>query len=60
MLPDDSIQKYAANNIAEHMYFQVDEDGNCYQLLESIINNRTDGQAVHSDDGFTTANNGRK
>ena len=43
MFPDGSIQQYAANIIAEHMYSQVDEDGNRYQLLESIINHCTDG-----------------
>ena len=42
------------------MYSQVDEDRHCYQLLESIINHRTDGRAVHGDDGWTTAKNGRK
>ena len=50
MFPDGSIQKYAANIIAEHMYSQVDEDGHRYQLLESIINHRTDVQAVHGGD----------
>ena len=60
MFQDGSIQQYAANIISEHMYSQVDEDGHSYQLLESIINHRTNGQAVHGDDGCTTANNGEK
>ena len=60
MFPDGSIQQYAANIIAEHMYSQVDKYGHRYQLLESIINHCTDGQAVHGDDGWTTAKNGRK
>ena len=60
MLPDGSIQQYAANIIAEHMHFQVDKDGQSYQLLESIINHHTDGRSVHGDDGWTTAKNGRK
>ena len=51
MFPDDSILQYAANIIAEHMYSQVDKDKHLYQLLESIINHRTDGRAVHGDDG---------
>ena len=60
MFPDGSIQQYAANIIAEHMYPQGDEDRHRYQLLESIINHRTDGQAVHGDDGWKIAKNGRK
>ena len=34
MFPDGSIQQYAANIIAEHMYSQVDEDGHRYHILE--------------------------
>ena len=34
MFPDVSIQQYAANIIAEHMYSQVDKDGHHYQLLD--------------------------
>ena len=60
MFPDGSIQLYVANIIAEHMYSQVDKDGHRYQLLESIIHPRTDGRAVHGDDGWTTTNNGKK
>ena len=60
MFLDGSIQQYAANIIAEHMYSQVDKEGHCYQLLKSMINHRTDGRAVHGDDGWTTAKNGRK
>ena len=60
MFPDGSIQQYAANIVAEHMYSQVDEDGHCYQLLESIINHRIDGRVVHGDDGWKIAKNGRK
>ena len=51
MLPDGSIQQYAANIIAEHMYSQVDKDRHSYQLLESITNHLTNVQAVHGDDG---------
>ena len=60
MFPDGSIQQYSANIIAEHMYPQLDEDGHLYQLLESIINHCTNGRAVHGDDGWKTAKNGRK
>ena len=60
MFPDGSIQQYAANIIAEHMYSQVEEDVHRYQLLESIINHCTNGRAVHSYDGWTTAKKGRK
>ena len=50
MFLDGSMQQYAANVISEHMYSQVDEDVHGYQLLESIINHRAYGRAVHGDD----------
>ena len=59
MFPDGSIQQYAANIIAEHMYSKVEKYRHRYQLLESIINHRTDGRPVYGDDGWKMANNGK-
>ena len=46
MFPDGSTQQYAVNIIAENLYSQVDEDGCRYQLLDSIIDHKTDGKAI--------------
>ena len=43
MFPDGAVQQYGANVIAENLYGQVNEDGYRYQLLDSIIDHRTDG-----------------
>jgi hypothetical protein len=41
------------------MWAQCDVDGNQHQLLDAIINHKTDGQAVQRPDGFVVVN-GRK
>ena len=58
MFPDGSVQAYGANIIAENLYLQVDEDGHRYQLLEMIVDHRTNGHAVSKDDGHTTKDDG--
>jgi hypothetical protein len=51
--------EYSANVIAENMWAQCDVDGNQYQLLDAIIDHKTDGHAVKQADGFVVVN-GRK
>ena len=58
-LPDGLEAKYSANVIAENMWTQCDVKGNKYLLMESIINNKTDGHTIHKVNGFTYLN-GRK
>ena len=60
MFPDGSTQQYAVNIIAENLYSQVDEDGYRYQLLDSIIDHKTDRKAIKYKDGWFTSKNGRK
>jgi hypothetical protein len=60
MFPDGATQQYAANIIAENMLSQVDEEGYHYQLLDHIIDHRTNGHAVSRADGYTTTKSGRR
>jgi len=50
----------SANAIAENMFAQVDEDGNRYTLLDSIIDHRVDGTELKDEDAFITSKNGGK
>jgi hypothetical protein len=44
--PDGRIDEYTANVIAENMYAQCDIECRQYNLMEGIIDHRTDGHAV--------------
>ena len=48
----------AANAIAENMFSQVDEEGNRFVLLDSIIDHRVDGSQLKPIDAFITSSNG--
>ena len=58
-LPDGMEAEYSANVIAANMWTKCDVKGNEYLLMESIIDDKTDGHAVQKVDGFTYLN-GRK
>jgi hypothetical protein len=45
--PDECSDEYIANVIAENMYAQCDEGGNKFNLMESMVDNKT---CVHSMD----------
>jgi hypothetical protein len=59
-LQDGATDTYMANNIAESMYLQVDEDGNSYSLLSEIVDHKSDGTAVRKDDGFKLTKDGQQ
>ena len=40
------MKDFSANFIAENMYSQVDEDGNNIQILDSIVDCKTESNAV--------------
>jgi hypothetical protein len=44
--PDGRSDEYTAHVIAENMYAQCDIEGRQYNLMEGIIDHRTDGHAV--------------
>jgi hypothetical protein len=52
--PDGSIDTYTANMIAENLYSQIDTDGRQYQIVDEIVDHRTNGHAVSVDDAFIT------
>ena len=47
-----------ANYIAENLFAQIDDDGNCQVLLNEIIDHRTTGHQVMQQDAFIMAKNG--
>ena len=58
--PDGEIKQYSANIIAENMYSQVDTQGHSTSLLDSIIDYRRDGNAVHKDDQYVYTKSGQR
>jgi Reverse transcriptase (RNA-dependent DNA polymerase) len=51
-LADGHIEAYAANQIAESIYSQVDNEGIQYALLDEILDHKRLGDAVSGDDGY--------
>ena len=49
-----------ANNIAENLFAQIDDDGNCQVLMDEIIGHRSIEHAVKQQDAFITTNTGTK
>ena len=60
MFPDGEVCQYAANIIAENMYFQVDYNGHNTLLLKEITYHRKSEMAVTIDDNFVVSKTGRK
>jgi hypothetical protein len=55
--PDgDESDVLAYNVIAEHMFSQVDEDGNQYQLFREIVGHRKNKRAIDKTDQYRSAN----
>ena len=50
----------AANAIASNMFAQIDDDGNRFTILDSIVDHRVDGTEIKRDDGFIISHNGGK
>ena len=48
----------SANSIAQNLFATIDEEGNRYVLLDSIIDCRTDGTEVKAKDATITSTNG--
>lgn len=60
MFPDGSVQQYAANTIAENIYSQVDVDRHRFQLMDHIMDHRTDGTVVSKEDAHFVDTKGKK
>ena len=57
---DGTKASLAANYIAEDMFAQVDQKGNCHVLLDEIIDYRVNGREVKQQDAFITMRSGTK
>ena len=57
---DGAVERYNANIIAEHIYAQLDDQGNTVNMLDEIIDHRADNTAVSKEDAFHVSPNGRK
>ena len=57
--PDGSETEYTANMIAQNMWAQCDLEGHQYLLLESIVDHRSDEEAVKDEDRFVEVNGRR-
>ena len=49
---DGHVEALHANQIAEAVYASVDEEGFSYHELREIVDHKSDGTAVHVDDGY--------
>ena len=58
--PDDMVKQYAANTIAENILNQVDSEGYMYNLLDAIIDYRTDGNTITKENMYVVTKRGRR
>lgn len=58
MFGDGSQQQFAANVIAENMWAEVDDEGYHHQLVDCIIDHKSDASAITKDDSFYTTKSG--
>jgi Reverse transcriptase (RNA-dependent DNA polymerase) len=49
---DGTVESYAANQIAEAIYSQVDTEGNQYLLIDEVIDHKKLGDALSGDDAY--------
>lgn len=54
---DGDHQEFMANNISQHLFDQIDDDGNITLLLEGIIDHRYDAPAVSRELGWVYMEN---
>jgi hypothetical protein len=58
--PDGRSDEYTANVIAENMYVQCDIEGRQYNLMEGIVDHKTDGHAVEPADMYIKNGSNKK
>ena len=57
---DGLIESYFANQIAEEIYQRVDTDGYLVDEIKDIVDHKTDGSAVSSDEAYIEVNGQRR
>mmetsp|Transcript_15996 Transcript_15996/g.23839 ORF Transcript_15996/g.23839 Transcript_15996/m.23839 type:complete len:1130 (+) Transcript_15996:7540-10929(+) len=55
---DGSYNELTANQIAEAMFSQIDDEGHHHQLLSEISDHKSDGNAIAISDGFIKSRSG--
>jgi hypothetical protein len=55
---DGHTEALSANDIAENMFAQVDEEGHRHVILQEIVDHKRDHQSITADDAFITSSNG--
>ena len=58
--PDDSVQHFGANIIAQNIYNQIDDHGNCLRMIESIVDHKKSSAAVTRDNMFIQTASGQR
>jgi len=58
--PDGVVKQYAANIIAENILYQVDKSGHQWNILDSIIDVKSDESAVTKDNAYVVSKRGRR
>lgn len=56
--PDGEVESYSANQIAENLYSQCDDEGNMFLVLDEICDHKRGDDALSVDDGFVRSHNG--
>ena len=57
---DGTIKAYAANVIAQNMYAAMSDDGKCRQVIESILDHRTDQDVLPKSKKYIISKTGRR
>ena len=57
---DGHTESLSANIVAQHLFSQIDEEGNRHVLLDDIVDHRRSDSAVSKEDAFVTMSNGVK
>jgi len=58
--PDGLTDAFTAKIIAENMFFQVDNEGHAYSILDKVVDHRTNGHALSKDNGYFEYRNGKR
>ena len=58
--PDGHKASLSANAIAENLFAQVDDEGNCHVLFDEVVTHRTNGKEVRMQDAFVITSRGTK
>ena len=60
MFPYGAVHQYVAKTISKNIYYQVDEDGHRYQLMDHISNHKSYGIALPNSEAFMVSRNGNR